>query len=904
MPDPAVSIPASTWQHRVLALANGARFHKCAMQVNPFEYTVRHSKSADAGSETEYNEKLIAALTAANIEVIGVTDHFAIRHSISLIAAAEVVGIKVFPGFEAETKDGIHMLCLFEPGTSADLVQARIHDCGVHSEDEAAQRGKYDCDEFLLEAKKWGALCIAAHATSDKGLLRAMKGGRCAIAVWTNPLLLACSIPGKLDETPPEFTPILKNTNPQYRRSRPLAILNSQDVSAGTDVTNPGATTEIKMSEISIEGLRQAFIDPDARVRRFDQLPETPRRELLAVRWQGGFLDGIELRLNPNLNVLIGGRGTGKSTIVESIRYAMGMSPSGEDAIHAHETLIRHVLKEATTVSILIRTHSPGVHDYWIERIVPNPPQVKELDGSVSALRPLDVVSGLEIFGQHEIAEMVRNRAQLTSLLHRFAPDQSALAARKAELQTKLQRSRSRLVELSEELQQIDDRLSVLPGLKETLQRYKDSGLEEKLKDRALLMREERILRTAAERVEAVNAVVAQLRASAHLDVAFVSESALQDIPMADSLREIRHALEGLGRAIVSAAESILSASAKTKAEVSGVEKHWQQAKVDRQAAYEATLRELQKAAGTIDAGGFGRLHKQICDLEPLGERRDLIRRDLDALRKSRTQLLAEWEQSKAEHFQLLSGAAKKLSRQVEWRVRVTVELGADRSLLLNLLQQELEGTTKPIYERLIAAEGFSLPALVTACRAGTEDLQETFGLTPAQADRLCRAGESVFMRIEELDFPVTTKLELNLSEPNQPPEWRPLEQLSKGQKATAVLLLLLLESDAPLIVDQPEDDLDNRFISDGIVPKIRVGKQRRQFIFATHNANIPVLGDAELITALEASGEPGAGVPAQARLSTGGIGSIDNATVRQLVGEILEGGEAAFEMRRMKYGY
>ena len=130
------------------------------------------------------------------------------------------------------------------------------------------------------------------------------------------------------------------------------------------------------------------------------------------------------------------------------------------------------------------------------------------------------------------------------------------------------------------------------------------------------------------------------------------------------------------------------------------------------------------------------------------------------------------------------------------------------------------------------------------------------------------------------------------------------MEQLSKGQKATAVLLLLLLESDAPLIVDQPEDDLDNRFISDGIVPKIRVGKQRRQFIFATHNANIPVLGDAELIAALEASGEPGAGVPAQARLATGGVGSIDNAAVRQLVGEILEGGEAAFEMRRMKYGY
>ena len=70
------------------------------------------------------------------------------------------------------------------------------------------------------------------------------------------------------------------------------------------------------------------------------------------------------------------------------------------------------------------------------------------------------------------------------------------------------------------------------------------------------------------------------------------------------------------------------------------------------------------------------------------------------------------------------------------------------------------------------------------------------------------------------------------------------------------MLLLLLLESDAPLIVDQPEDDLDNRFITEGVVPRMRDEKQRRQFIFSTHNANIPVQGDAELIVGLTASGE------------------------------------------------
>ena len=90
-------------------------------------------------------------------------------------------------------------------------------------------------------------------------------------------------------------------------------------------------------------------------------------------------------------------------------------------------------------------------------------------------------------------------------------------------------------------------------------------------------------------------------------------------------------------------------------------------------------MRDLQKSAGNVDAAAFGKLHNQISDLEPLTERREAIRRELDVLRKERTQVLAEWEQTKAEHFQLLTAAAKKLSREVEWRVRVTVELGGDR---------------------------------------------------------------------------------------------------------------------------------------------------------------------------------------------------------------------------------
>ena len=115
------------------------------------------------------------------------------------------------------------------------------------------------------------------------------------------------------------------------------------------------------------------------------------------------------------------------------------------------------------------------------------------------------------------------------------------------------------------------------------------------------------------------------------------------------------------------------------------------------------------------------------------------------------------------------------------------------------------------------------------------------------------------------------------------------------------MLLLLLLESDAPLIVDQPEDDLDNRFITEDVVPRMREEKRRRQFIFSTHNANIPVLGDAELILGLTAQGEAEEG---SATIRPEHRGSIDAQPVRELVEEILEGGKDAFETRRLKYGF
>lgn len=214
-------------------------------------------------------------------------------------------------------------------------------------------------------------------------------------------------------------------------------------------------------------------------------------------------------------------------------------------------------------------------------------------------------------------------------------------------------------------------------------------------------------------------------------------------------------------------------------------------------------------------------------------------------------------------------------------------------------LRKEIFGLLSETIDRLSNVPDLSLTQFVKACRSGAEELKSVYEITSSQAEHIANAGIEVFMKIEEL-APIT-KICLNTAPKGEKSIWQELDDPSTGQKATAVLLLLLLDADAPLIVDQPEDDLDNRFITEGIIPRMREQKRRRQFIFSTHNANIPVLGDAEMILGLSV---PSGTVDGTTCIAKGHRGSIDCQPVRELVEEILEGGREAFEIRRRKYGF
>ena len=880
----------------------GAVFHRCALQVNPASYAkFRGTKPADAASHAN---AIVARAEQMGISVLAITNHNNADDVGPFQRAAKGRNVTIFPGFEISSSEAVHVLCIYPPATSREQLTRYLGEFGIRETKPSSTLSSASLQEVLAKVKDQGGISIAAHATSDKGILEVLEG-QARINAWRDPNLLAIQIPGSVDDLPDGLRCIVRGENPGYRRSRQaaegvdLAAINAKDVLNPEDLEDPGATVQIKMSKPSIEGFRQAFLDPESRICLNSEVPAPDHAELVSIKWQGGFLDGTNVPLQPNLNVAIGGRGAGKSTIVESIRYALALPPVGDTARKAHEGIVRQVLRPGTKVVLRLRASHPTVAEYQIERTIPNPPVVREDNGNLSNLAPSDIVPAIEIFGQHEISEIAASPGKLVRLLDRFVPDSSSSAERKATVRRDLAKARQSVLGIDEHLTEIDIQLGSLPGLEETLGRYRDAKLHDKLQERSLFLREERIFNAIEERFKSLRECLEALRREMPIDRAFLSSESLSGLPSNTLLTEANQPLQRLDEQLFEVAREFRKALQTAEAAVGDIRQAWTSRKKEAQEKYEAILRELGKTA--VVAEEYIDIQRTIGRLAPLKDRQRALKLEREEQMKRRRSLCLEWEDLKAKDLRRLDRAAALVTEKLRGRVRVNVVAAADRNPLTELLRKEIGGRLAETIRRLENVADLSLPEFVDACEQGEDSLVEQYEIPSAQARLLSEMSVDLRMRIEELELHAKLAVKLNTARAGKTPSWQNLDELSKGQKATAILLLVMLEPKAPLVIDQPEDDLDNRFITEGVVPMIRKAKRRRQFVMATHNANIPVLGDAELIVGLTPSGEAEDG---KATVLREHIGSIDKRSVRELVEEVLEGGRNAFETRRVKYGF
>ncbi len=877
-----------------------AQFWKCALQVNPHSY-IRFRGTDHDMTEEQYNKELLKLCQEENIKVLGIADHGNVNGVNGIRELMRQHDVVVFPGFEIASSEKAHFVCLFAEDTSTDTLNRYLGNLELLDPEDGVRPSRSSAELLLQKVDELGGVVYGAHCTGESGILKQKLNH-----VWKNPLLKAAQIPGTLEElTGVEcdfYRKVLLNRNADYKRERPVAILNARDVEKPETLRNPTASCLIKMTKPCFASFKQAFLDPESRVRLNSDVPEKYYSRIERVIFTGGYLDGLDVEFSEHLNAVIGGRGTGKSTLLESIRYGLDIQPLGKSAKKQHTDILRENLgKEKGRIEITVRSSKMNGKRFTIARRYGESAIVKDEDGNISTFTPADLLPRVEIYGQNEIYEIAQDTAGQLNLLKRFLDvDNSELYAKHDEIINALQENRRKIVAAQEKLSEIEDEVSRLPKLVEQADQFKSLGLEEKLKLVPLLEKEKRLISRAVSDLQRLHDACLNFKEQLP-DTVFLSDKALEGLPHLCIFKSIKQTMEELKNRLDPLITPIDEDIQHTKEDTEKYRDEINRLIKDEEEKLSKAFSEIPSYEGKSGREIGTEFQKVLQEIERIRPKKSLLKNRkavVDELKKRRKDLLAELSEVRSERSAQLQRALKRLNRKLEGKLRLNVRPEANRQPLLDFLNEcNLEGVGSKRLAWVDTADDFSPVKLAETIRRGVEKLKNTdWSITPSVADALVRLRESELMKMEEIELPDTITIELNVAH-GDAEKYRPLDKLSTGQQCTAILHMLLLENKDPLIMDQPEDNLDNAFIADRIVTELRSAKIARQFLFATHNANIPVFGDAEWIGVFQAE-ENHAIIPDDAQ------GAIDLPEIQQKASEILEGGKTAFIQRKEKYGF
>lgn len=655
------------------------------------------------------------------------------------------------------------------------------------------------------------------------------------------------------------------------------------------------------MTRPNFAAFKVAFLDPESRIRLNSQQVESPIGKVLRMTITGGYLDGVRVDFSDHLNTVIGGRGTGKSTLLECLRYALDFPPKGRQALKHHQEIIKENLgRAAGRLELMVLSSAQNGRQYTVSRRYGEPPIVRDLDGNVSTLLPRDLLPGIDIYGQNEIYELAQDETSRLQLLDRFLPQDGDYESKSTDVHRRLTENQRKLVKSFSDLDDVKTQVDRLPKLEEQLRGFEELGIKEKLAKTSLIAREREIAKGAAESVRSLQDALADFRSSMP-DLAFISDEALEGLPDVAQLTAVRTTLEGISQVFTGHLTSMTTLLDEASGKLNVQQDAWQQAIQGHEVELEKALRTLPSAAGKSGqevGAAYQRLMGDIERIKPMKAKLSTHEGQGNTLKQERRNLLAELSDLRGQRIQALQKAAKRLNRRLQGKLKVEIVPEADRSPLLNfLLGCKLEGVGEKRLAWIEEAETISPLSLAQSIQNRSADVQQEWGVTQMVAEALTKLQPSQLMELEALELDHRVDISLNVAHGQADPVFRPLSKLSTGQQCTAILHMLLLENVDPLIMDQPEDNLDNAFIAERIVTELRSAKTSRQFLFSTHNANIPVFGDAEWIGVFTAAENLGClGLEAQ--------GSIDVPMIRDQVASILEGGRDAFIQRKEKYEF
>ncbi|OQY30823.1 MAG: hypothetical protein B6241_15275 [Spirochaetaceae bacterium 4572_59] len=312
-------------------------------------------------------------------------------------------------------------------------------------------------------------------------------------------------------------------------------------------MTNPG-----------FEAFKLAFQDPDSRVRLNSDVSEQYYSQILSMNITNGYLDGVDIDFSEHLNAVIGGRGTGKSTLLECIRYALELEPIGKNAIKQHNEIIKeNIGKSKARIELTIRSSKMNGKKFTISRKYPESIFVKDEDGNISSFKPSDLLPEIEIYGQNEIYEIAQDNDSQRKLLSRFLEVGYGESDFKIKESLKaLSDNRVKLASAMDNVAATEEELSRLPKLEEQVKQFKSMGIEDKLKIIPLLENEKRLKeRIQNEEIKSLKQAVESVSGGLP-DTVFLSEKALGNLPHKEILNKIKMNLDKIRTETVSCGKS------------------------------------------------------------------------------------------------------------------------------------------------------------------------------------------------------------------------------------------------------------------------------------------------------------------------------------------------------------
>jgi len=694
----------------------------------------------------------------------------------------------------------------------------------------------------------------------------------------------------------------------------------------------------IRLGEATAEAIRQAVLADEARI-AYEQ-PVIPSQRLLRMRVQSSLTGDFKLSFNDGFTALIGGRGSGKSAILEYLRFGLGRSASDisgneEDVRVREKQLIAATLSEGT---VTIELERDGVREVWSRSGAQRELITAQLpDGNVELLTVLAAQQRFRAraFYQKQLSSLATDRdkvdEQITGIAAAETVDQrqqadQAMALAKRDIRSAVQRVFEFWIVESEHRQHLNSALDLRRRLEAVKGRLEAGGLNP---EHQRLLDEAPIYNTIAS-------LTAEAGAALRRDL--------------DNVRGLRDKLPSIvlsDWSAVEASEGIPGFTAAVGEAKLDVDRHFENIGSllgSLTSVHQAFSRDFDERKRQFDIL-HGTAAQQQAHLRTLIEESNKLVRDLQAA-ESAERNAASRSKAMEDSPAQLKEARERLQAAVDAR-REVLEAAAVKVQIMSggSLQAAVrdEDTPKGHLEALMGiCDGHRIRDLQQKCEdrvrnaradSGGSSWEELIEAAMSTYRHKLQTGVTSLDGSEEIGVSLQTALlgaltvqqltslysgltaenivplltAVNESyvafEYKDPKAYIPFSQASEGQQAAALLELLLRQDAGTLIIDQPEEDLDNRVIM-RIARLLQTTKQRRQLLFATHNPNLVVNGDADKVVVLHPGDTSIALGIVSPRISIDVDGAIETPAVRLAITDTMEGGRGAFELRGRKYQF